>query len=131
MGISPTRFGDGKLIKICQSPAWHAGEGGASNGGRATHDGCRAAVGADGGRPPVVHLAPVGPSRTLIVVEQTASGFSAYAPEVLGCVATGPTRDAVERTMHEAIEFHVEGLRAEGLAVPEPHAYATVVEVAA
>jgi predicted RNase H-like HicB family nuclease len=69
--------------------------------------------------------------KLLIVVEQTASGFSAYAPDVPGCVATGSTRDAVERTMREAIEFHLEGLRAEGMAAPEPHAYATVVEVAA
>lgn len=69
--------------------------------------------------------------KLLIVVEQTASGFSAYAPDVPGCVATGSTRDAVQRTMREAIEFHLEGLRAEGMVVPEPHAYATVVEVAA
>ncbi|WP_353268318.1 type II toxin-antitoxin system HicB family antitoxin [Gemmatimonas sp.] len=69
--------------------------------------------------------------KLLIVVEPTASGFSAYAPDVPGCVATGPTRDSVERTMREAIEFHLEGLRAEGMAAPETHAYATVVEVAA
>jgi predicted RNase H-like HicB family nuclease len=69
--------------------------------------------------------------KLLIVVEPTASGFSAYAPDVPGCVATGPTREAVEHTMREAIEFHLEGLREEGIAAPEPHAYATVVEVAA
>ena len=69
--------------------------------------------------------------KLLIVVEQTESGFSAYAPDVPGCIATGRTREAVERTMREAIEFHLGGLRAEGMAAPEPHAYATVVEVAA
>jgi len=69
--------------------------------------------------------------KLLIVVEQTESGFSAYAPDVPGCIATGGTRESVERTMREAIEFHLEGLRADGMAVPEPHAYATVVEVAA
>ena len=69
--------------------------------------------------------------KLLIVVEPTASGFSAYAPDVPGCVATGETRDAVERTMREAVEFHLEGLRAEGMPLPEAHAYATVVEVAA
>lgn len=69
--------------------------------------------------------------KLLIVVEQTATGFSAYSPDVAGCVATGLTRADVERTMREAIEFHIEGLRAEGLAAPEPHTYATVVEVAA
>ena len=69
--------------------------------------------------------------RLLIVVEQTASGFSAYAPDVPGCIPTGPTREAVEQTMREAIEFHLDGLRAEGMAAPVPHAYATVIEVAA
>ena len=69
--------------------------------------------------------------KLLVVVEQTATGFSAYSPDVAGCVATGATRADVERTMREAIEFHLEGLRIDGLAVPEPHAYATVVEVAA
>lgn len=69
--------------------------------------------------------------KLLIVVEPTASGFSAYAPDVPGCVATGTTREAVERTMREAIEFHLDGLREGGMAVPEPHAYATVVEVVA
>ena len=67
----------------------------------------------------------------LIVVEHTASGFSAYAPDVPGCNATDPTRDAVEQTMREAIEFHLDGLRADGMTVPEAHSYATVVEVAA
>jgi predicted RNase H-like HicB family nuclease len=69
--------------------------------------------------------------KLLIVVEQTDTGFSAYAPDLPGCVATGATREGVERTMREAIEFHLDGLRADGMAVPEPHAYATVVEVAA
>ena len=69
--------------------------------------------------------------KLLVVVEQTATGFSAYCPDVPGCAATGATRPDVERTMREAIEFHLEGLRAEGLAAPEPHSYATVVEVAA
>lgn len=69
--------------------------------------------------------------KLLVVVEQTATGFSAYSPDVAGCVATGATRADAERTMREAIELHLEGLRIDGLAVPEPHAYATVVEVAA
>ena len=69
--------------------------------------------------------------KLFVVVEQTATGFSAYSPDVAGCVATGATRADAERTMREAIELHLEGLRIDGLAVPEPHAYATVVEVAA
>lgn len=69
--------------------------------------------------------------KVLIVVEQTPTGFSAYSPDIEGCVATGATRVEVEDTMREAIEFHLEGLRAEGQQVPEPHSYATFVEVAA
>jgi predicted RNase H-like HicB family nuclease len=69
--------------------------------------------------------------KVLIVVEQTATGFSAFSPDIEGCVATGTTQEEVERTMREAIEFHLAGLRAEGHAVPAPHTYATFVEVAA
>jgi predicted RNase H-like HicB family nuclease len=64
----------------------------------------------------------------LIVVEQTATGFSAYSPDLDGCVATGTTREAVQREMQEAIAFHLEGLRAEGISVPSPHTYAAYVE---
>lgn len=66
----------------------------------------------------------------LIVVEKTATGYSAYSPDLEGCVATGGTREEVERTMREAIRFHLEGLREDGYEVPEPHSYATYVEVA-
>ncbi len=69
--------------------------------------------------------------RVLIVVEKTDSGYSAYSPDFAGCVATGPTRDEVERTMREAIEFHLAGLRAEGHQVPQATSYATYVEVPA
>ncbi len=69
--------------------------------------------------------------KVLIVVEQTETGYSAYAPDVPGCVATAATRAEVEGLMQEAIAFHLEGMRAEGMAAPEPHAYATMVDVAA
>lgn len=69
--------------------------------------------------------------KLLIVVEETASGFSAYSPDVPGCIATGATREEVEQLMREAVAFHLEGMRENGLAVPPPHTYATYVEVAA
>jgi predicted RNase H-like HicB family nuclease len=69
--------------------------------------------------------------KLLVVVEQTETGFSAYSPDLPGCIATGPSRAAVEESMRDAIGFHIEGMREEGLAPPEPHSYATVVEVAA
>ena len=67
----------------------------------------------------------------LIVIEPTETGFSAFSPDLEGCVATAATVEEVEKLMHEAIEFHIEGLRAEGLHVPEPRTRATYVTVAA
>ena len=69
--------------------------------------------------------------RYLIIVEQTATGYSAYSPDLDGCVATGATWEAVEQAMREAVEFHLEGMRTEGYEVPEPHSYSTYIEVAA
>jgi predicted RNase H-like HicB family nuclease len=69
--------------------------------------------------------------KLLIVVEQTRTGYSAYSPDLPGCIATGATREEVEREMKEAIDFHLEGMRAEGEAVPEPSSYSTYVEVPA
>jgi predicted RNase H-like HicB family nuclease len=67
----------------------------------------------------------------LVVVEQTGTGFSAYSPDVPGCVATAETRIDVEREIAEAIAFHLEGLHAEGLEVPKPHASTAYVDVPA
>jgi len=53
-------------------------------------------------------------NRYLIIVEETHSGYSAYSPDVAGCVAAAATRSDVEREMHDAMEFHIEGLRAAG-----------------
>jgi predicted RNase H-like HicB family nuclease len=65
----------------------------------------------------------------LIVVEPTDTGFSAYSPDLPGCIATGGDRDEVEREMRSAIEFHLEGMREEGLEVPDPKTYSSYVEV--
>ena len=67
----------------------------------------------------------------LVVFEETATGFSAYSPDLEGCVSTGHTREEVERNMREAIEFHLQGLRLEGLPVPEPHTFSAYVEAPA
>ena len=69
--------------------------------------------------------------KVLIIVEKTGTGFSAYAPDLPGCIATGTTRAEVEEEMKEALEFHLEGMRTHGELPPEPHTYATEVEVAA
>jgi len=67
----------------------------------------------------------------LIIVEPTNTGFSAYSPDLPGCVSTGQTRDEVESNMHEAIEFHLEGLQEEGYPIPQPSSASAYVEVAA
>src|SRR3954468_3175962 len=71
--------------------------------------------------------------RYLILIEDSNhGGFSAYAPDLLGCVATGATRVEVEREMHDAIEFHLEGLRDADEPIPEPSKLSSShVEVAA
>ena len=66
----------------------------------------------------------------LIVIEKTGTGYSAYSPDLPGCVSTGGTRAEMERNMQEAMEFHVDGLREEGYAVPEPMAASAYVRVA-
>ena len=67
----------------------------------------------------------------LIVVEKTETGFSAYSPDLLGCVATGATEEETEANMREAIAFHVEGLKEEGFPVPQPSTKSAYIEVAA
>jgi predicted RNase H-like HicB family nuclease len=57
-----------------------------------------------------------------IVLEQTRTGYSAYSPDLPGCVSTGRTREKAEANMRAAIEFHIQGLREEGVSVPEPQA---------
>ena len=62
-----------------------------------------------------------------IVIERTSNNYSAYAPDLPGCVATAETREEVIQLMREGIPFHIEGLLEEGEAVPQSHA--TVVEL--
>jgi predicted RNase H-like HicB family nuclease len=66
-----------------------------------------------------------------LIIEQTATGYSAYSPDVPGCIATASTRDDVEREMKDAIAFHLDGLKAEGQAIPQPSTSASYVEIPA
>ena len=65
----------------------------------------------------------------LVVIERGPTSFGAYVPDLPGCVAVGETREEVETLIHEAIEFHIEGLRADGRAVPTPSSTGQVVSV--
>lgn len=67
--------------------------------------------------------------RFLIVIEDAGANFSAYSPDLPGCVATGSTRDETERNMYEAIQLHIEGLTEDGLPIPQSTAFAEYVVV--
>jgi predicted RNase H-like HicB family nuclease len=67
----------------------------------------------------------------LIVIETTQTGFSAYSPDLPGCVSTGRTREEIEQNMRGAIAFHLDGLREEGRPAPEPQSYSAYVELSA
>jgi predicted RNase H-like HicB family nuclease len=69
--------------------------------------------------------------RYAIVVEKTKNNYSAYVPDLPGCVATGQTVEEAENEIREAIEFHIEGLREDGLDAPEPASIVEYLEVAA
>jgi predicted RNase H-like HicB family nuclease len=66
--------------------------------------------------------------RFAIVIEKAAGSYSAYVPDLPGCVATGDTVADVEREIREAIRFHIEGLREDDLPVPPPTSIAEYVE---
>jgi len=66
----------------------------------------------------------------LIIIEPTETGYSAYSPDLAGCVSTGATREECEVNMREAIEFHLDGLREDGEALPDAATSAAFVEVA-
>jgi predicted RNase H-like HicB family nuclease len=69
--------------------------------------------------------------RYAIVIEKTSSNYSAYVPDLPGCVATGQTVEEVEREIREAIEFHIEGMREDGTPIPAPSSAVRYVEIAA
>ena len=67
--------------------------------------------------------------RFLIVIENAGTNYSACAPDLPGCVATGETREEAEANMYETLELHVEGLLEDGLVIPPPSAIAEYMVV--
>ena len=67
--------------------------------------------------------------RFLVVVENAGQNFSAYSPDLPGCVATGATREDAEKNMYEAIRLHIEGLKEDGLPIPSSTASAEYMVV--
>jgi predicted RNase H-like HicB family nuclease len=66
--------------------------------------------------------------RYAIVIEKADSNYSAYVPDLPGCIATGETVADVEREIREAIRFHIEGLKADGMAIPQPTSIAEYID---
>lgn len=67
--------------------------------------------------------------RYAVVIEKSENGYGAYVPDLPGCVAVAETLKETERLIQEAVEFHLEGLREDGVSVPEPSAITHYVEV--
>jgi predicted RNase H-like HicB family nuclease len=67
--------------------------------------------------------------RYVVVIEKAPGNYSAYVPDLPGCVATGDTVEETEREIRDAIEFHLEGLRDAGEPIPEPTSQMAYVEV--
>jgi predicted RNase H-like HicB family nuclease len=67
--------------------------------------------------------------RFLVVLEDAGLNFSAYSPDLPGCVATGATREEAEKNMYEAIQLHIEGLKEDGIPIPSSTAIAEYVVV--
>jgi len=67
--------------------------------------------------------------RFLIVIEKADGNYSAYSPDLPGCVATGSTREEAEQNMYQSIEMHIKGLREDGLPVPESNSFAEYVAI--
>ncbi len=69
--------------------------------------------------------------RYAVVIEKADGNYSAYVPDLPGCVATGATVAEVEHEIREAIEFHLEGMREDGLPAPQPSSQVEYIEIAA
>ena len=69
--------------------------------------------------------------RFLVIIERAENNFSAYSPDLPGCVATGETREEVEANMYEALQMHVKGLKEDGLSIPDSESFAEYVLVEA
>ncbi len=69
--------------------------------------------------------------RYAIVIEKAQNNYSAYVPDLPGCIATGATIEEAEAQIREAIEFHIAGLREDGTPIPQPSSRVDYVEVPA
>ena len=66
-----------------------------------------------------------------VVIEKGENGYGAYVPELPGCIAAADTKEEIKKLIHEAIEFHIEGLKEDGESIPKPASSIEFIEVAA
>ena len=66
-------------------------------------------------------------TKYLVIIEKSETGYGAYVPDLPGCIATGETKETTEQNIHEAIQFHLEGLEADGYDAPLPTSEAEVM----
>jgi predicted RNase H-like HicB family nuclease len=69
--------------------------------------------------------------RYAIVIEKAGDNYSAYVPDLQGCIATGQTIEEVQAFIREAIESHLDGMREDGVAIPAPSSHVDYIEMAA
>lgn len=69
--------------------------------------------------------------RYMVIIEQGETSFGAYVPDLPGCIAVGETEQEVLELITEAVVFHLEGLKDNGISIPPPHSYSRVVEIRA
>jgi predicted RNase H-like HicB family nuclease len=67
--------------------------------------------------------------KCLVVFEKAGNNWSVYSPDLPGCIASGATREEVEKNIREAISFHIEGLLKDGLSLPEQASFTEYIEV--
>ncbi|HTR00220.1 MAG TPA: type II toxin-antitoxin system HicB family antitoxin [Candidatus Acidoferrum sp.] len=68
--------------------------------------------------------------RYAVIIEQAENNFSAYVPDLPGCIATGLTVEEVTQNIQEAVSFHLDGLRADGMVIPQPSSQVAYVNAA-
>ena len=69
--------------------------------------------------------------RFLIVIEKAGKNYSAYSPDLPGCVATGATREKVEKNMHDAIQMHIQGMKEDKQPIPQSSSFAEYIAIPA
>jgi len=74
-------------------------------------------------------LAIINDVKYLTIIEKTATGYSAYTPDLPGCIATGANLKEIEQKMREAVQFHLEGMRLENLEIPSSFSRAAYIDV--